>query len=101
MEEFQKRRISLDDFLDGQPSVKLTFSKYVRKFNRELLKATCQVIGCKPINAHQISEGVFEELNYILNNLSESIDFEDHFDTTINTATDAGTGDDSNNNGQS
>jgi hypothetical protein len=52
MEEYQKRRISLEDFLDGKPSIKLTFSKHVRKFNRELLKATCQVIGCKPINAH-------------------------------------------------
>lgn len=57
----------------------MTFSKHVRKFNRELLKATCQVIGCKPINANQIAEGVFDEINLILNNLSQSIDFEMHF----------------------
>lgn len=83
MEEYQKRRISLDDFLDGQPSIKMTFSKFVRKFNRELLKATCQVIGCKPIYAHQIAEGVFDELNYVLNNLSEQINFEEHFDIQL------------------
>jgi hypothetical protein len=57
----------------------MTFSKHVRKFNRELLKATCQVIGCKPGNAHQIAEKVFEEINLILNNLSESLTFENHF----------------------
>lgn len=57
----------------------MTFSKHVRKFNRELLKATCQAIGCKPINANQIAEGVLDEINLILNNLSQSIDFEMHF----------------------
>jgi hypothetical protein len=40
------------------------------------------VIGCKPINANQIAEGVFDEINQILNNLSESIDFDIHFDIT-------------------
>lgn len=48
-----------------------------------MLKATCQVVGCKPINANQIAEGVFEELNQILNNLSENVDFEDHFDLKL------------------
>lgn len=52
VEEFYKRRITLEDFLQGAPSIHLTFSKHVRKFNRELLKATCQVIGCKPVNAN-------------------------------------------------
>ncbi|CDW78661.1 UNKNOWN [Stylonychia lemnae] len=80
IEEFQKRRISLNDFIQGTPSIQMTFSKHVRKFNRELLKATCQVIGCKPINANQIAEGVFDEINQILNNLSQSIDFDMHFD---------------------
>jgi hypothetical protein len=49
--------------MQGPPSLNLTFSKHVRKFNRELLKATCQVIGCKPVNANQIAEGVFDEIN--------------------------------------
>ncbi len=31
------------------------------------------------MNANQIAEGVFDELNQILNNLSESIDFELYF----------------------
>ena len=75
-EEFQRRRISLNDFVEGQPPPKLTLSGQVRKFNRELLKATCQVIGCKPINANQIAEGVFDELNQLLNDLAEGIEFE-------------------------
>lgn len=56
------------------------FSKHVRKFNRELLKATCLVIGCKRIYANKIAEKIFDEFDLILNNLSDNIDFEDHFD---------------------
>jgi hypothetical protein len=41
IEEFQRRRFTLDDFMQGSPSIQLSFSKHVRKFNRELLKATC------------------------------------------------------------
>ena len=41
----------------------MAFSKQVRKFNRELLKATLQVIGCKPMNANKIAERVFDEFN--------------------------------------
>jgi len=74
IEEFQKRRISLNDFVEGAPTH--AFSKHVHKFNRELLKSACQVIGCKPVNANQIAEGVLDELNQILNNLAESIEFE-------------------------
>lgn len=48
-----------------------------------MLKACCQVIGCKPLNANQIAEGVFDEFNQILNNLSENVDFEDHFDLKL------------------
>jgi hypothetical protein len=38
------------------------------------------VIGCKPLNANQIAEGLFDEFNVILNNFSENVDFENHFD---------------------
>lgn len=51
------------------------FSKHVRKFNRELLKATCLVIGCKRMYAKKISEKVFDDLDQILNNLSDNISF--------------------------
>jgi hypothetical protein len=65
--------------MHGQPSMKLMFTKHVRKFNRELLKATCLVIGCKRMYAHKIAEKVFDEFNQILNNLSDHLGFEDHF----------------------
>jgi hypothetical protein len=55
--------------------MKLMFSKHVRKFNRELLKATCLVIGCKRMYANKIAEKVFDEFDQILNNLSENLDF--------------------------
>jgi hypothetical protein len=32
------------------------------------------------MNANKIAERVFDELNRILNNLSENINFEEHFD---------------------
>lgn len=56
------------------------FSKHVRKFNRELLKATCLVIGCKRMYANKISEKVFDEFDHILNGLSDRIEFDQHFD---------------------
>lgn len=62
--------------------MKLMFTKHVRKFNRELLKATCLVIGCKRMYAHKIAEKVFDEFDQILNNLSEHLGFEDHFDVS-------------------
>ena len=34
IEEYQKRRINMDDFLQGEPGSELTFSKDTRKFNR-------------------------------------------------------------------
>lgn len=80
IEEFQRRRIQLGDFLQGQPEMKLMFSKHVRKFSRELLKATCLVIGCKRIYANKIAENVFDDFDVILNNLSDFINFEEHFD---------------------
>ncbi len=52
----------------------------MRKYNPELLKATCQVIGCKPINAHQIASGLFKDINKELNRLASSVEFESHFD---------------------
>jgi hypothetical protein len=60
--------------------MKLMFSKHVRKFNRELLKATCLVIGCKRMYANKIAEKVFDEFDQILNNLSDNLDFAQHFD---------------------
>jgi hypothetical protein len=59
--------------------MKLMFTKHVRKFNRELLKATCLVIGCKRMYAHKIAEKVFDEFDQIINSLSDSLGFEDHF----------------------
>lgn len=60
------------------------FTKHVRKFNRELLKATCLVIGCKRIYANKIAEKVFDEFDQILNNLSDCLGFEDHFNLNSN-----------------
>ena len=65
--------------MQGPPSLKLMFSKHVRKFNQELLKATCLVIGCKRMIATNISEELFREFDIILNNLSRYIDFDQHF----------------------
>ena len=79
IDEFLKRKISFEDFMIGAPGLKVVFSKLTKKFNKELLKSTCQVIGCKPIYANKIAEGVFDELNNILNNLSEYI----HFDLNL------------------
>lgn len=56
------------------------FSKNVRKFNRELLKATCLVIGCKRMYANKIAEKVFDDFNHILNNLSDAVGFSNHFE---------------------
>jgi len=41
IEEYQKRRIHMEDFLQGTPNWKKLGSKAFRKFNRELLKSTC------------------------------------------------------------
>lgn len=65
--------------------MKVMFTKHVRKFNRELLKATCLVIGCKRIYANKIADKLFDEFDQILNNLSDNIDFDQHFE--INTST--------------
>ena len=62
--------------------MKLMFTKHVRKFNRELLKATCLVIGCKRMYAHKIAEKVFDEFDQILNSLSDFLGFEDHFNVS-------------------
>lgn len=39
-----------------------------------------QVIGVKPLYSNKISEGIFDELNRILNNLVEQVNFEAYFD---------------------
>lgn len=69
----------MEDFLQGTPNWKKLGSKAFRKFNRELLKSTCQVIGCKPLLANQIAEGVFDEMNSILNNFVGYPDFDHYF----------------------
>lgn len=38
------------------------------------------MIGCRPIIATLIAEGIFDELNWLLNNLSDKIDFDLHYD---------------------
>jgi 2-phosphoglycerate kinase len=55
-----------DDILDGPPPNSAIVSKHVNKFNRELLKITCQIMGCKQIHGHLIAEQLFEELNLFL-----------------------------------
>ncbi len=55
-----------EDVLDGPPPNSAIVSKSVNKFNRELLKTTCQIMGCKPIHGHLIAEDMFEELNSFL-----------------------------------
>ena len=52
-----------EDILDGPPPNSAIVSKSVNKFNRELLKTTCQIMGCKQIHGHLIAEDMFEELN--------------------------------------
>jgi len=55
-----------DNVLGGTPSNSMIMSKYVNKFNRELLKFTCQIMGCKLIHGHLIAEDLFEEVNAFL-----------------------------------
>lgn len=55
-----------EDILDGPPPNSAIVSKSVNKFNRELLKITCQIMGCKQIHGHLIAEQLFEELNLFL-----------------------------------
>jgi len=55
-----------DDILDGPPPNSAIVSKSVNKFNRELLKITCQIMGCKQIHGHLIAEQLFDELNLFL-----------------------------------
>eukprot|EP01022_Parablepharisma_sp_SALTPOND_P014773 TRINITY_DN2046_c0_g1_i1.p1 TRINITY_DN2046_c0_g1~~TRINITY_DN2046_c0_g1_i1.p1 ORF type:complete len:772 (-),score=81.10 TRINITY_DN2046_c0_g1_i1:11611-13926(-) len=55
-----------EDILDGPPPNSAIVTKSVNKFNRELLKTTCQIMGCKPIHGHLIAEDMFEELNTFL-----------------------------------
>lgn len=52
-----------EDILDSPPSNTAIVSMAVNKFNRELLKTTCQIMGCKPIHGHLIAEDMFEEVN--------------------------------------
>ena len=52
-----------EDILDGPPPNAAIVTESVNKFNRELLKTTCQIMGCKPIHGHLIAEDMFEELN--------------------------------------
>jgi len=55
----------------GEPELRVRFTEVVRKFNRELMKSTCQVMkGCKSWKAAQISDSVFDMLNEILQHLS-------------------------------
>ena len=43
------------------PSMMTRFQEVVRKFNKELLRSTCQVMkGCKPQKASLIADLVFE-----------------------------------------
>ena len=42
------KRFDVSDFIVGKPEFKLRFTEVIRKFNKELMKSTCQVIkGCK------------------------------------------------------
>ncbi len=55
-----------EDILDGPPPNSAIVSNSVNKFNRELLKTTCQIMGCKQIHGHLIAEEMFDELNSFL-----------------------------------
>jgi len=55
-----------EDVLEGPPPNSAIVSNSVNKFNRELLKTTCQIMGCKQIHGHLIAEDMFEELNSFL-----------------------------------
>ena len=52
-----------EDISDGPPPNAAIVTAAVNKFNRELLKTACQIMGCKPIHGHLIAEDMFEELN--------------------------------------
>ena len=42
------KRFGVGDFIVGKPEFKLRFTEVIRKFNKELMKSTCQVMkGCK------------------------------------------------------
>ena len=45
-----------------------TYSSKTRRFNKEKLKIACQIIGCKPISAVQISENI---IKYFLDFISK------------------------------
>jgi 2-phosphoglycerate kinase len=62
-------QVTENDFVEGAPTNISILSTAVSKFNRELLKTTCQVMGCKPIHAHQIAEELFAILNSLLNDI--------------------------------
>lgn len=55
-----------DNIIGGSPSNSMIMSKYVNKFNRELLKFTCQIMRCKLIYEYLIAENLFEEVNAFL-----------------------------------
>ncbi len=55
-----------EDILDGPPPNSAIVTNAVNKFNRELLKTTCQIMGCKQIHGHLVAEEMFEELNSFL-----------------------------------
>ena len=62
-------KVTKNDFLEGAPTnISILFTA-VSKFNRQLHKTICQVMGCKPIDAHQIAEELFALLNSVLNDI--------------------------------
>jgi hypothetical protein len=48
LKEKVMKKYGVFDFMIGKPEFKIRFTEIVRKFNKELLKSTCQVMkGCK------------------------------------------------------
>ena len=68
------------DFIEGQPELRVRFTEVVRKYNKESMKSTCQVMkGCKSWKAKQISDSVFKLINEILTNMQGDPEFHTMF----------------------
>ena len=67
--EEDESELYMSDIFPGTPSNTTILADKASKFNRELLKTTCQVMGCRTIHGHLISEEIFIDINTKFNKL--------------------------------
>ena len=61
--------LNSDSVFDGPPPNSAILSPAVGRFNRELLKTACQIMGCKPIHGHLGAEDIFTIINQFYKNI--------------------------------